>query len=464
MLQKSSGNVGGNKVFETIKNYIRGFLNLLSKTEVEKVFNTTVEIAPLMQNKIQYWCNMYSNNAEWLDSDTGVISLRLEQAITREFANIVLNEMTLKISNKKLNEIYEDTTANLNENLQRGLASGAMIIKPLGENKAQFISQNDFIPVEYDTNGRLIKVVFPEVRQISDNLYYIRLEMHSVSSEKGLTIQNRAFKSTDGTTLLQEVSLNNVEDWATLPIIINYPTMTRPAFGYYRNPIDNTIDKSFAGVSIFDSAIELIKRADMQFGRLDWEFESAERAIHVDEACFTSSDSKAIVVNQSKKRLYRKINAQKNNGDLFEEFSPQLRHEGYLSGLNEYKREIEFSVCLSYGDISNPQDVVKTATEIKTAKMRKYNMVTAIQNNLKDCLDDYVYALAFFNALTTSGYTFTCDFKDSVLTDDDVQRKQDMQDVAIGAMQLWEYRMKWYSEDEKTAKAMVANSQPDVIQ
>lgn len=215
-------------MFEKIKSMIRGFFGLLSKSEIEKVFTTNVAITPIMQTKIQQWGNMYCGNADWLDDDIGVISLRLEQAITREFANIALNEMTLKISNKKLEDIYKSTTVNLNENLQRGLASGAMIIKPLGENKAQFISQNDFIPVEYDTNGRLIKVVFPELRQISDNLYYIRLEMHTVSSEKGLTIQNRAFKSTDGATLLQEISLENVEDWAMLPIIINYPTMTRP--------------------------------------------------------------------------------------------------------------------------------------------------------------------------------------------------------------------------------------------
>ena len=30
-----------------------------------------------------------------------------------------------------------------------------------------------------------------------------------------------------------------------------------------------------------------------------------------------------------------------------------------------------------------------------------------------------------------------------------------MQDVAAGLMNAWEYRMKWYGEDEETAKANV---------
>ena len=39
----------------------------------------------------------------------------------------------------------------------------------------------------------------------------------------------------------------------------------------------------------------------------------------------------------------------------------------------------------------------------------------------------------------------------------------DRQDVAMGVMHTWEYRMKWYGEDEETAKRMV-NVEPEVIE
>ena len=137
------------------------------------------------------------------------------------------------------------------------------------------------------------------------------------------------------------------------------------------------------------------------------------------------------------------------------EYSPEMRDEAFKRGLEEYKREIEFSVGLAYGDLSDVQEVAKTATEIKVSKNRKYNRVTAIQNNLYDCLEDFAAGLAFYNSMLNSGYEFSCKFNDSILTDEETERKQDMADVAAGFMHHWEYRMKWYGEDEETAKANV---------
>lgn len=58
---------------------------------------------------------------------------------------------------------------------------------------------------------------------------------------------------------------------------------------------------------------------------------------------------------------------------------------------------------------------------------------------------------------------FNCTFKDSILVDDETERQNDRADVSLGAMQLWEYRMKHYAEDEETAKKMVVQ-QADVIE
>lgn len=80
------------------------------------------------------------------------------------------------------------------------------------------------------------------------------------------------------------------------------------------------------------------------------------------------------------------------------------------------------------------------------------------------CLDDLCYALAFHNSLTQSGYKFNVNFNDSVLADDETKRAQDRQDVSMGVMPLWEYRMKWYGEDEETAKAMTTGSNAGVVE
>lgn len=79
-------------------------------------------------------------------------------------------------------------------------------------------------------------------------------------------------------------------------------------------------------------------------------------------------------------------------------------------------------------------------------------MVGAIQENLKECLEDLVYGLAFYNSMLRSGYEFLCAFHDSILVDEETERQQDRQDVSMGVMSQLEYRMKWYNEDEATAK------------
>ena len=49
---------------------------------------------------------------------------------------------------------------------------------------------------------------------------------------------------------------------------------------------------------------------------------------------------------------------------------------------------------------------------------------------------------------------------DSALRNPEAERIQDMQDVQNGILNKYEYRMKWYSEDEQTAKAKIETATP----
>lgn len=255
-----------------------------------------------------------------------------------------------------------------------------------------------------------------------------------------------------------------MEEWANInPGPVTYPGMDQMDFGYYRNPIKNNLDGSACGVSIFDAARERIRKADIRGSQLDWEYQSGERAIHVDSRAL-QHDRKTGRWGMAKlnKRLYRGLNLEDGKDkELLREYSPEMRDEAYRRGLDEIKREIEFIVGLSYGDLSDVQEMEKTAEEIKHSKNRKYNRVNAIQGNLKTCLEDFAAGLAFYNGLYTSGYEFNCKFNDSILTDEEAERQQDRQDVSMGAMTLLQYRMKWYNEDEATAAQNIVQEIPD---
>lgn len=443
-------------MFDGFRRMWRGLMRMFGYTTLKNIVGKDITLSEKMIDAINDWKNMMNGQAEWVTDY--VKSLKIEDGICREFADAVLIEMESNVSIERLDKAYQKSIADLNENLQDGLGLGSLVLKPIGGDKAEFITADKFIPIAFGDDGKPIDIGFLTVKRVGENDYFTRFERHYFVNGN-LTIENKCYHSQDPSDIGQICSLEEIEEWSEInPGPVTYPGMTQMDFGYYRNPIKNKVDGSACGVSIFESAKELIQKADIQGARLDWEYESGERAIHVDSRAL-KADKKTGRFGMAKlnRRLYRGLNLEDGKDrELFREYSPEMRDEAYKRGLEEYKREIEFNVGLAYGDLSDVQEVAKTATEVKTSKIRKYNRVTAIQSNLKDCLQDFVAGLAFYNGLYSSGYEFSCDFKDSILVDEETERQQDRADVASGFMQPWEYRMKWYNEDETTAKKMVS--------
>lgn len=434
--------------------------SMFERTDLKRVLGGEIELTAQMIDSIDLWQSMLTGSAPWTDKTP---SMGLESGICREFADVAINEMQAKVEdNESLDQIFQMAVRDLNENLQDGLALGSLIIKPLLGGRVEYVTADSFIPIRFDS-GRPVDCVFIERKQINENKFYHRLERHALTSA-GLTITNKAYQSTSGARIGAQVPLDVVEAWAGLPNEISYPGMDKIDFGYYRNPLKNRIDNSQCGISIYAGpAIDRIKAADIQAARLDWEYESGERAIHVDERALKTSLNGKKSVAKSHERLYRGLNIDQKNDELFKEYSPAMRDDSYRQGLETALRQVEFSVGLAYGDLSDAQYVEKTATEIKTAKQRKYNRVAAIQENLRDCLEDLVDALAFYNSSYTTSYSLSCSFNDSILTDEEAERNQDRQDVSMGVMRLEEYRAKWYGEDIETALANLPEQAGSVL-
>ena len=442
-------------MFEGFKRFWKGFMQMFGYTTLKQIVGKDITLSDKMIDAINEWKQMLNGQADWITDS--IVSLGIEEGICREFADCALVEMETSVSNERLDKIYQKNIASLNENLQEGLALGSFVLKPLGEAAAEFVSADKIIPISFGDDGKPNDIAFLTVKKVGDVDYFTRFERHYFINGN-LTIENKCFHSQTSRDIGLPCSLEAVEEWANIdPGPITYPGMNRMDFGYYRNPIKNRIDGSACGVSVYESAVDLIKKADIQGARLDWEYESGERAIHVDNKALKQDKSTGrFGMAKLSRRLYRGLNLEAGKDqELLKEYSPEMRDDAFKRGLEEYKREIEFSVGLAYGDLSDVQEVAKTATEIKTSKNRKYNRVTAIQNNLYDCLEDFAAGLAFYNSMLNSGYEFSCKFNDSILTDEETERQQDRQDVSMGVMSHLEYRMKWYNEDETTAKKML---------
>ena len=439
-------------MFDGIKRIWEGIKHMFGYSTLKSIAGKDIALSESMIKAIEIWKEMLDGKAPW--TTDYIKSLKIEAGICREFADAVLVEMETSVSNERLNKIYQKGISDLNENLQEGLALGSFAIRPVGPEAVEYITADKIIPILFGDDGNPLDIGFLSVKKVGQTDYYIRFERHYFINGN-LTIENRCYHSQSESYIGSPCELTDVPEWSNInPGPITYPGMTQMDFGYYRNPVKNKVDESKCGVSIFESAKELIEKADIQGARLDWEYESGERAIHIDDRALKKGKFRRFGMAKLNNRLYRGLNLEDGKDkELLKEYSPEMRDEAYNRGLEKYYRSIEFNVGLAYGDLSDVQEVEKTAAEVKVSKARKYNRVTAIQEKLKDCLEEFVVSLAFYNNLYRAGYEFNCKFNDSILTDEETERQQDRQDVAMGVMQLWEYRMKWYNEDEETAKA-----------
>lgn len=420
--------------------------------------------------KIGLWTDMYKNRAPWVNGTT-VFSMNIPASISSEIARLITIESKIEISGSAratyLNGEMQKLQKNLRKNLEYGVAKGGLIFKPYVTPTGMYVQSiqaDSFFPIAFDDNDRITKIVFVEQFQQGRNIY-TRLEFHEHNGST-VKITNRAFHAFTETTLGNEINLKEVEQWANLQYQTTLQNIDKPLYGYYRFAQASPVfDKVPIGASCFSNAVNLIQEADRRYSSECWEFEAKEAAVNVSKNMLiydkeTDSYRKPL----GKDRLYRDFDFDQGARDkpFIQEYSPDIRQEAYSKGINEQLRKIEFNCNLAYGTLSNPENVDKTAEEIKASKQRSYAMVSDNQKALQTALEDFIDAVnvyASLYGLAPSGrYEAQFNWDDSIIQDADKERMQDMQDVNSGIMQKWEYRMKWYGETEEQAKAKLGSS------
>ena len=417
-----------------------------------------------MAEALQKWAMMYENKAEWLSND--IKSLNLPAAIAGEIARAVTIEMKVDIAGSAradfLKAQFDKVLPRLRQMVEFGSAKGGLMLKPYPNGKnidIDFVQADQFVPVSFDANGNITSCVFADQRQIG-NEYFTRLEYHAMTPA-GCEIRNSVYKSQTKDTLGQIASFDVIDAWKDIQPEATITGIDKPLYAYFKFPLANNIDPtSPLGVSCYARAVDLIEDADKLWSNLMWEFESGKRAIYVDVLAFEKDANGKPKLPD--KRLYRTLDTTGSNiGDgnkLYEGWTPEFREASIQSGLNSILRQIEFNSGLAYGTLSDPQNIDKTATELKITQQRSYATITDTQKSLQDAIEQLLYAMdiwvTIYKLAPAGTYTATYDFDDSVITDKDVQILQDKQTVSLGAMPKYIYLMRNYKLDEATARKM----------
>lgn len=469
--------------------WLKGAVNkMLGKDNLKSVLAVTPAVSSKMKNAIELWENMYKNEAPWLDDK--VHSLGLPALISSEKARMATLEMEIKITGEgERTEFIKDTftqvTNTIRKELEYGIAFGGLVIKPYivkgPDNKYKikinYTRANNFYPLSFSADGELTSAAFVD-RIITKDKVYSKLEIHSLVSNT-VTVQNRVFvadyKAEFGTqqnTLGNEISITSVPEWADITPSVTIENVDTLLFAYFKNPESNTIDiDSPLGTSGFSRAVSLIKEADMQYSDLLWEYEGGQLAVDVDRTALNpmrdASGKEKIILPKLQDRLFRR-NLDLGEDDMYNVYSPALRDDSIINGLNNILMHIEDATSLSRGTISNVSvSEARTATELKILKQRAFAANSDIQKALEDTFKHLFIIIDkycdLYKIVPSGKYEVAYNWDDSILVDKDSERQIDIVDINNGLMSKVEYRMKWFGETEVQAKESLKEIQNESL-
>ena len=408
-----------------------------------------------------------------------------------------------------LNKQYKKVKEALREQLEYGIALGGLVIKPYiverttkiksnnvdmltGKSDEKefeasydiefdYVQANEFFPLAFDANGKLTEAAFVQ-RKYDKDITYSRLEYHKLEGNV-VTIVNKAYKSGISNSgvnnhpseyLGDEVSLKSVPGWESFEPVTTVEGVDRLLFAYFKMPEANTVDrKSPLGVSGFAKATTLIEDADMQYSRLLWEFEGGELAIDIDREALRyldnpdDPDSGHSVMSKLQQRLYRKVDLNEEN--TYNVFSPELRDQSLVHGLNVILMRIEDKVGLSRGTLSDETMAeARTATELMLQRTRSYETNKHIQTATQKALDDTIYvmnALCDLYEITEEGeYEVSYEWDDSILVDKDTELTRRMVLMQNGLAGKVETRMWYFGETERQAREALIRIQQENLE
>lgn len=387
-------------------------------------------------------------------------TLNIPKKSCEDWANLLLNEKTdVAYGDERQQQELWDLLNRVNfwlkgnEGIEKSFAlgTGAFVesFDDDGNERLQFINAKKIYPITIDQD-KVTECAFVNV-----NSNTTVLQIHTKDENNNYIIITLKFQKRDADTSssdIGELIEQNVVD-----------THTKQAWFQIVKPnIANNIDiNSPMGISIFANSLDTLAGIDLAYDGFCEEMRLGKCRIFVNSRLVDYVDGQPIFDNDDI-GFYFMGNGEDGNNKPLEFYNPSLRTDQYFNGitngLNVYSSKVGFGENHYRFDNGG----ISTATQVVSENSEMFRTIKKHEILLNDVIVDICKALMYIhNEYSNDSFKFDLEapievkFDDSIIEDKESQKASDRIDVNMGVMSKVQYRMKWFNEDEQTARTNI---------
>lgn len=389
-------------------------------------------------------------------------SLGMAKTVAEDWANLALNEKVGIALKRKSAEKRVWSVLDANQFRVRGnqlleqafaLGTGAFVERKEGDEvKIDYIRAGMVYPLAWD-NGRITQCAFGSERTVKQEKQ-VYLNIHTLVRGH-YVIENHLFRR-NGTALTEIALPDDVKD----RVGTNSPT---PLFQIIRPNIANNFAPDCPlGISVYANALDQLEGLDLVYDSYCNEFRLGKKRITVPvtmaRMAMEEDGSVTPVFDDNDTEFYA-IPSVDQGENKIEEHNMELRYEAHEAGVQTALNLLSFKCGMGRDRYNFKDGEVKTATEVVSEKSDLFQSLKKHELLLEGALIGMTQAVA--ELLGLGEQEVTVNFDDSIIEDTGAEKLRFLQEIRDGVRQKWEYRVRFFGEDEATAKSMVVQDEPE---
>lgn len=389
-------------------------------------------------------------------------TLNMPKKICEDWANLLLNEKTDVVvgDDKQQDKLWEllnkvNFWVKGNQGVEKtfALGTGAFLetFDEQGNERLSFVNGAKIYPITFDQD-KITECAFVNV-----NSRITIIQMHLIDEDGNYSIRTMQYVKGQNNTA------GDIGDLISDDIF--YTNSPLAWYQILKPNICNNVDiNSPMGISIYANALDTLQGVDLAYDGFCEEMRLGQAKIFMNRK-LTQYDENGqhLTFDVNEKGFYYLGEGDNVDKQPVTFYNPPLRTESYFNGINNALNLLSSKVGFGENHYRFDKGGVTTATQVISENSEMFRSLKKHEILLNEVIIGVCKALMYIhNNFTDDSFKFDLNanievkFDDSIIEDKETMKMTDRQDVNMGVMSKVEYRMKWYNEDEETAKQKLA--------